>query len=121
MESINSTSFAFPDTPIAVGATWEAQQSVDASGISIPATYRFHLRAVDADHYTVDVTFDADIDTDVSGTHVSGTIDGKGTIRGALDNPLLVDYRLQEVADLTSDDGTSLHMQIVVDAAATPA
>ena len=121
MESVNSTTFAFPETPIAVGATWETQQSVDASGIAIPATYHFRLRSVDAEHYTVDVTFDAAIDTDVGGAHVSGTIDGKGTIEGSVDNPLLVDYRMQEVADLSSDDGTSLHMQIVIAATATPA
>lgn len=110
-----SVAFAFPDDPVAVGATWTSEATVNSNGVEIPATYQYELVALDDESFTIELTYDSPVDTEVDGTDVSGRINGSGTITGAVDNPLELAYEFVQDASISAQQGgQSVDMQMSV-------
>jgi len=111
----SSVAFSFPGEPVAAGATWTSDTTVESNGMEFPATYQYELVSLDAESYVIDVTYDSPVDTEVDGTDVSGQISGSGTITGAIDNPLEVDFELEQDASISAaDGGESMDMQMTI-------
>jgi hypothetical protein len=110
-----SVAFGFPGGPVAPGATWTSDTSVNSSGVELPVTYHYELVSLDAGSYTIEVTYDSQVDTSVDGTDLAGEISGRGTITGAVDNPLALSFSFEQDVDISAGDGgQSLDMQMAL-------
>ena len=110
-----SVAFGFPAEPVAVGATWTSEATVNSNGVEIPATYQYELVRLDDESFTIEVTYDSPVDTEVGGADVSGRISGSGTITGATDNPLELAYEFVQDATISAQqDGQAIDMQMSI-------
>lgn len=112
-ESASTATLLFPTEEVGVGATWTATQTTSKQGFDLTVTYEYELTALDGDRYEVAISYDDDVDQEVSedGTtfDVTGSISGGGTASGSVANPIdvssTVDQTLQ--LDLESDGDTA--------------
>jgi hypothetical protein len=119
---LDSASFDFPAEPVGEGATWRSVSEVSSQGLEIELTYHYELQALSGDEYTIAISYDEDIDTEVEGADVTGSVRGGGTMSGTIGNPMSQATSIEQDFDISLDQGGSsadLTMRIGIDV--TPA
>lgn len=122
-----ATSFAFPAELLGEGATWTATSTIESQGLEIDVPYEYELTSVDGDNYEIDVTYDTDVDEQMSldgvgDVDATGSVTGGGTLRGSVTNPLLQASTIDQEMDLDLDaDGEVLSMVVNIAIEAAPA
>lgn len=116
---LKSASVAYPAEPVGVGARWRATQAVESQGFEFEITYGYELTSIEGDSYTIDVTYDEEIDDEFEQSgqtgRMSGTITGDGTTSGSIANPLLVNTSARQDFDVDIEaDGEQLEMTMDV-------
>lgn len=119
LASSQSVDLEFPKGAVGVGARWDADTMFESQGLSIPVTYHYELVALDAATYTVEISYDADVDTTIQGAHVSGTVSGRGTIVGDRENPLMSTVDVTQDLEMTMAGQGTITMRIEVDMVAS--
>jgi hypothetical protein len=122
---VESTTFDYPDEPVGVGATWTSVSNVQQQGFDLDVTYHYELTALEGDRYTIEISYDEDIDDTFSadGTEadVTGTLTGGGSTTGTIGNPLAVETSLEQDLDMRVEaDGESLDMAMQITVAVEP-
>jgi hypothetical protein len=122
---VESTAFDYPDEPIGVGATWTSVSTVQQQGFDLAVTYHYELTALEGDAYTIEISYDEDIDDTVSSdgvqADVTGTLRGGGTTAGTIGNPLAVETSIEQNLEMDVEaDGDSLAMSMDVTVAVAP-
>jgi hypothetical protein len=106
---LKSASVAYPSEPVGVGARWQATQAVESQGFPFTITYVYELTSIEGDSYTMDVTYDQDIDDEFEQAgqtaRMSGTVTGNGTTAGSIANPLLVNTAVTQDFDVDIESG----------------
>jgi hypothetical protein len=119
ISSSQSIEIEYPKGEVGVGARWNAETTIEASGFSLPVTYDYELVALDAETYTIQLSYDADVDTEIEGVDVSGTVSGSGTIIGDRENRLLTTLDMGQDLEMEMDGQGSISMRIEIDMVAT--
>jgi Family of unknown function (DUF6263) len=106
---LQSASVAYPSEPVGVGARWQATQAVESQGFPFTITYVYELTSIEGDSYTMDVTYDQDIDDEFEQAgqtaRMLGTVTGNGTTAGSIANPLLVNTAVTQDFDVDIESG----------------
>ncbi len=116
----SAAALAYPAEPIGIGARWTSTAVVESEGFEAEVDYNYELVEVDGTSYLIDLTYDEDIDQEVDqgGTalQAKGNVNGSGSVRGSVDNPL------QTTTEITQDfaldfegDGETLQMEMNVE------
>ncbi|CAN5714856.1 hypothetical protein BH24ACT5_BH24ACT5_07540 [soil metagenome] len=118
VESSQTVVVSYPTEAIGVGAKWSSEVMVDGDGFSIPVTYQLELTDITDGRFTVTITYSSDIDLDVEGTNMTGTVSGGGTVTGSVDN--ILDQALDLNQDMTvnvgsGDDAMDMTMVVEID------
>lgn len=113
---------SYPDEPVGVGAKWSSEVLVESDGFSVPVTYEFEITDITDGRYSMTLTYAADIDQDVQGASVTGTLTGGGTVTGSVDN--LLDQALDLDQDMmitvgTGGDSMDMSMTVEIDTASS--
>jgi len=116
---VESTAFDFPDEPVGVGARWTSVSTVEQQGFDLTVTYHYELTALEGDRYTVEISYDEDIDDTFSvegqDADVTGSLEGGGTTTGIVGNPLAFETSLEQDLEMDIEaDGQSLSMTMSV-------
>lgn len=103
-----------PGAPVGLGATWTATTTLSTGGGAIDMVLRNELSSLTDRNYVVDMTIDSDVDTEIEGEHLTGSISGGGQVAGSRDNALAM------TGDLTMDmnvggGGMTMTMNLAVD------
>jgi hypothetical protein len=115
---LDSAAFDFPDEPVGEGATWRSVSEVSSQGLEVAVTYQYELQALSGDEYTIAISYDEDIDTEVQGADVTGSLRGGGTTTATIGNPMSQATSMEQDFDVSFDqDGstTDLTMRIGID------
>jgi len=122
---VETASFDYPDEPVGVGATWTSVSTIAQQGFDLAVTYHYELTALEGDDYTIEISYDEDIDDTVTSdgveADVTGTLQGGGTTVGRVGEPLAVDTSIEQHLDMDVDaDGESISMTMDVTVAVAP-
>jgi hypothetical protein len=123
-ESASAATIYFPTEEVGAGARWTATQTTSKQGFDLTVTYAYELTALDGDRYEIAISYDDDVDQEVtrdgSTFDVSGSIVGDGTASGSVANPLDVSTTVDQTLrlDLESDGDTAemeatYHVEVV--------
>lgn len=80
-----------PAEPVGEGATWTSVTTVTSSGLEMEMTAEATLTSLTETEAVIDLVLSSTIDDDVMGQHLTGTVNGEGTVTMQLDNPLDMD------------------------------
>lgn len=114
IDQAESGMFYAPGAEVGLGATWTATTTMSTGGGAIEMVLRNELSSLTGTGYIVDVSIDSDVDTEIEGEHLTGSITGGGRVTGSRHNPLVM------AGDLTIDmdvagDGMTMTMHLAVD------
>jgi hypothetical protein len=77
--------------------------------LSFDVTYDYELASIEGDSYRIDVTYDQDLDEEISQGRqtgrMRGTVAGGGRSSGSLSNPLLVNTSMRQEFDVEIEAG----------------
>lgn len=113
---------SYPGEPVGVGAKWSSEVMVEGDGFSVPVTYEFEITDITDGRFSMTLTYAADIDEDVQGASVTGTLTGGGTVTGAVDNLLDQELNLNQDMGVTlgsGSDSTDMIMTVEIDSASS--
>lgn len=103
-----------PGVPVGLGATWTATTTLSSGGGLIEMGVRNELTSLTASDYVVAMTIDSDVDTEIEGEHLTGSIGGRGNVTGSRANALAVAGGMTLDMEI-SGGGMSMTMDMDID------
>ena len=95
-------------------STWAATTILSSSGADIEMVVNNELSSLTDTEYVVDMTIDSDVDTEIEGERLTGSIGGRGQVTGSRTNPLAVAGSMTVDMEM-SGGGMSMTMDMTVE------